>query len=281
MNENTPLEAEAHEPHAQSEASRPPRGGWRTWVLAAGIAVLILAAAFVVSSRNGGDNTGAGPQGNFAPGGGRAFGGGVIGTVASVEGSSFSVQPGQGSSDSEVVRVETTGDTTFARSSQGTASDLESGDNVVVIGERSGDGITAAAITDSGDVVDDGFPRPNGDGRPDGFNPPDDFQPPAGVEPPQGGRFRAGGFTTGTIESINGSQLTVKTSDGNVVAVGIGSDTTISVVERTTVADVHQGDTVRVNGDRNGSTVTASSVQLGDLGFGGRPGFRRGETQSS
>ena len=254
-------------------------------MLAGGIAVLILAAAFVVSSRSGSDNAGAGPQGNFPQGGGRAFGGGVIGIVASVDGSTFSVQQDQatGSSGSEVVSVETTGDTTFTKSSSGTASDLAQGDNVLVIGERSGNSIAAAAVTDSRDLADTGFPRPNGEGPPEGFEPPEGFQPPNGFDPPQGGqggRFQPGGFTSGTIESINGSQFTLKTSEGDPVSVTISDDTTVSIVERATLADVHQGETVRVTGDRSGSTVTASSVQLGDLGFG-RPGFQQGTTQSS
>ena len=53
------------------------------------------------------------------------------------------------------------------------------------------------------------------------------------------------------------------------------ADTTISVTKAITLADLEVGDTVSAIGTTDGSTVTADTVQKGDLGFGrGRIDFR-------
>lgn len=48
----------------------------------------------------------------------------------------------------------------------------------------------------------------------------------------------------------------------------------MAVTEEIAVSDIAEGDTVSVMGDTNGSTVTATSIRVGDLGTGamGGPG---------
>lgn len=89
-----------------------------------------------------------------------------------------------------------------------------------------------------------------------------------------GGIPARGGFTSGTIESIDGDTITLKLTDGSTVKVTTSSSTTVSKTAKSTVSALAKGDEVAVVGaaDSNGN-VTATSVSEGALigGFGGRP----------
>ena len=97
----------------------------------------------------------------------------------------------------------------------------------------------------------------------------------------------------GTIESVNATDLTVKSADGFTQRYVINGDTRIlklpadafgqrqgkgkPTLPSATVADLKAGDTVRVGGVKNGDTVTATKVAAGELpgGLLGH-GHRRG-----
>ena len=81
-----------------------------------------------------------------------------------------------------------------------------------------------------------------------------------------------GGFTAGTISSIDGDTITLKLTDGSTVKVTTGSNTTVTKTDNGTLSDLATGDTIRVQGTKDASgDVTAISVSQGALtgGFGG------------
>lgn len=88
-------------------------------------------------------------------------------------------------------------------------------------------------------------------------------------QPGQDGAQGNGPGTVGTVESVSGSTLKVKTQDGTEVTVTLTPDTDIQVTRKGTATDIAKGSTVVVTGTGSGSTVTARTVREGDF-FGGR-----------
>ncbi|GAC1476921.1 MAG: hypothetical protein NVS1B12_11280 [Acidimicrobiales bacterium] len=89
----------------------------------------------------------------------------------------------------------------------------------------------------------------------------------------------AGGATVGQVKLIDGSNIYVTDSTGNVVKVATTSASQITVTSSGTVKDVKPGDTVIVTGPTGSDgTVSATAVRdsgaggAGFGGFGGRPG---------
>ena len=83
--------------------------------------------------------------------------------------------------------------------------------------------------------------------------------------------------TSGTVTDIIGSTLYVTTASGDLVAVTVGSNTTVDRNAKSSLAALQPGDTVTVQGTKaKDGTVTASSVSAtqagvtsGAAGFGG------------
>jgi hypothetical protein len=103
----------------------------------------------------------------------------------------------------------------------------------------------------------------------------------------------AGGFpgasssgTAGTVTDIIGSTLYVTTASGSLVAVDVGTNTTVNRNAKSSLAALQPGDTVTVQGTKaKDGTVTASSVSatqagvssgLAGFGGGGFPGAASG-----
>ncbi|MCB1039182.1 MAG: hypothetical protein KDA94_06590, partial [Acidimicrobiales bacterium] len=63
--------------------------------------------------------------------------------------------------------------------------------------------------------------------------------------------------------------MTVTTSEGDTVTVTLSDDTTISVSEQIEVADIAEGDTISAMGETADDVVTATTIRVGDAGFGG------------
>jgi len=78
-----------------------------------------------------------------------------------------------------------------------------------------------------------------------------------------GAQFFSGrGGLTGTITQINGDTVTVNTSQGPL-EVKIGSDTSIQKTSEVTSADLQEGDSITVIGQRNDDGVTeATSISI-------------------
>ena len=103
---------------------------------------------------------------------------------------------------------------------------------------------------------------------------------PAGMRPGEfvqngdGPQFQGGpgGFTAGTIQSIDGDTIIVELEDGSTVTVKTSADTTVTQTEEATVGDLAEGDEITVVGETgDDDTVTADSISEGDqaLRFGG------------
>jgi hypothetical protein len=83
---------------------------------------------------------------------------------------------------------------------------------------------------------------------------------PAGATP--------GDITFGTVVSVNGTTVTVKTQDGKTVKVETSPDTEIQVTKDGTVDDLAKGDSVVVNGATEDGKVTADSITEGSMRLG-------------
>ncbi len=87
-------------------------------------------------------------------------------------------------------------------------------------------------------------------------------------------------ITSGTVTDIIGDTLYVTTSSGNLVAVKVGSTTTIDRNAKSSLSSLKPGDTVTVQGTKSATgSVTAASVSATQSGvsttggFGGFGGF--------
>lgn len=285
----------------------PSSAGWKSWAIAAAVAVAMVVGGVVVVSQLGGDDSDAQANvsgttdqstdsGDDASGAAaQGFGSGVFGTLVEIGNDGFVVEGTDRSGETTSTSVTVTDDTTFTESQEGDLQSIQVGDNVVVTGEAGADGsVSATAIVDNGGLEvafgggnggapPDGFQPPDGGELPEGFQPPegfeppdggelpDDFQPPEGFEPPEGGG--PGGFggarTIGQVTAVDGSTLTVETADGETVTVTVGSDTEVTVTVEASRADLEVGDDVQVTATVDGDAIVAESVRIGAVGFGG------------
>ena len=129
------------------------------------------------------------------------------------------------------------------------------------------------------------LPRP-------GFNPggpllpggrlPGTTVPGGGVRP--GGRLPSaianGSIAVGTIQSVKGTTVTIKTLGGQTVAVQVGTSTVIRVVKTGSIGDLTTGSTILVAGTRTSAgtlqarMISAGGVLAGGLrGIAGSPSF--------
>ena len=93
-----------------------------------------------------------------------------------------------------------------------------------------------------------------------------------------GARLGGGGGLTGTIEKVEGNTVTVNTSQGSLLAT-VGDETTIQKTVEVAIAELVEGERVRVVGQRaEDGTVQANSILVVPEGAGGDGGggFRGG-----
>ncbi|NNJ10909.1 hypothetical protein EKD04_011255 [Chloroflexales bacterium ZM16-3] len=94
----------------------------------------------------------------------------------------------------------------------------------------------------------------------------------AGAQTP-GGR---GQGVSGTVETIDGSTVSLKLNDGSTVKVSLAADGVVRHQVDGTIADIKVGERVVAIGTQSGDTLTASSIQVG-AAFGGAPGAPGGQ----
>jgi hypothetical protein len=247
---------------AAAGAERPrTRRPARTWV-AAGVGAAVIGAASIVglnlarhesTTLAGGNGGGAGGFG----GAGGPGGPGTFGTITAINGSTLTItSPMNGA-----VTVTTSSSTAFTTATAGTVSSIKVGDNVSVFGTTPNTTVAATRITDSGMLpVADGRGPDAGTGAPPGGATAGG--PPAGLrgDPP----------TSGVVTSVNGSSFALKTADGTVVTVTTSSDTTVTLVQPSSLGALKVGDQVQVSGTTTNGTLDATSVRSGvQFGFGG------------
>jgi hypothetical protein len=92
-------------------------------------------------------------------------------------------------------------------------------------------------------------------------------------EAPTGGGGAMGGFTSGTVTSIDGDVVTLELEDGSTVTITATSDTTVTTTTDGTVSDLAEGDSLTVMGEADDDgNVAATSITEGATGFGGGMG---------
>ncbi|MBV9411392.1 MAG: hypothetical protein JO148_07335, partial [Acidimicrobiia bacterium] len=284
---------EPHDPYGAGTApeyARPEKSSRRTWMIAAGVGVVVLAVAgfFGVKALAGGgsSSTSTAAQAPAAgQGGGRR---GTIGTLQSIDGSTLTVATfnrgganganggGAGGAVGNTTTVTTGSSTKFYKTASGTLSDIKVGDRVTATGTPAGTNtVTAARITDTGAaVIGFGGGAGNGAGRRfrNGNNPNGTGNPPSSL--PNGGtRPDPNSFANGTVKSISGTTLTVADSQGATKTVDTTGSTTYMVLKAVSINDLQTGQLVIIGGKTNSDgTVSATSVVQGLGGFGGGGG---------
>lgn len=208
------------------------------------------------------------------------------GKVASVEGSTAQVQGSSGQT-----AVTWSDSTTFTREVSGSFEDLTKGSCVVVMGEGSGDTVTASSVRISQPVDGECAAGPGGD-RPEGgerasdkssekssdeSNSESSDRPegaPEGQEPPsepQGDRPEGGpggGMTAGEVTEVSDSGFTVEASEPgsdekSTVKVTVEDDTTYTSMEKADADDVKVGVCIRTHGETDSTgAVKATSIQI-------------------
>ena len=87
--------------------------------------------------------------------------------------------------------------------------------------------------------------------------------------PGRNGNFPGGGFTTGTVERVDGDTVYLRTADGKEVKVTTTGTTTVRLSSQGKVSDLQAGQTVAVQGQAGtDGTVAARSITEGQLGAG-------------
>jgi hypothetical protein len=97
------------------------------------------------------------------------------------------------------------------------------------------------------------------------------FGRPGASGAPNGGTGTGTGFggTAGTVDHVSGNTVYVKTSDGKIIKVTVGSGTTIEVTKDGKVTDLSAGQTVVVQGQTGSDgSVSANRITEGQQGFG-------------
>ena len=222
--------------------------------LALGLAAGGSAVAGATTGGSGGahsTSTGQPPTGGMPPNGGSPPT--VVGTVATVGSSSFTVKAKDGST----VTVDVSNSTTY-RDRDVTAPTLTNvtvGEMVAAFGTKTASTVAATSVDIGG--PGGGGPGDAGPGGPGG-------SPPAAV---------------GTVATVGTDSFTIKTKDGTTVTVDVSSSTTYRDRDVTspTLANVTVGEMVAAFGTKTANTVTATSVAIGEPGgpgVHGGPGGR-------
>jgi hypothetical protein len=215
-------------------------------------------------------------QSNPAPannGQGRV-GPGVSGQVTAINGNTLTVQDQRQQS---AITVNLTDSTQVFKQATIDIAKVPVGETISAFGSQDGDVFTATQVRigaagsglggrgQGGPNGGQGGGQPPADGTAQPGGGPNGGQPPAdGTAQP--GRGFGGGGVFGTVESVSGDTITVKTANGETVKVRLAQDGRITQQVAGTRADITVGVQVSVIGDatgeQNGTTVTATQVNI-------------------
>ena len=80
----------------------------------------------------------------------------------------------------------------------------------------------------------------------------------------------AGGATSGEVTFIQGNELYVSTAEGNTVKVSTSAGSTVTKTVKSSVKDIHPGETVVVTGSKGANgAISAESIRVGSAGAAG------------
>lgn len=124
-----------------------------------------------------------------------------------------------------------------------------------VIGGALAGGIAIGKSQSQGSQTNQYSSLPSGPGNTTG---PGNFQFPGNNT----GIFSGNGTTLGTVEKIEGSLITIKTTTGTVL-VNIGNSTSIQKMSEGSLADILPGENITVSGNKNADgSVEARSITI-------------------
>ncbi len=199
-----------------------------------------------------------------SPGGGGQGGPGVMGQVASIDGTTMVVK-GQGGQGADIT-VTLNDSTKISKQATVDIASVPVGESVTAMGVQEGNVFTATQIR-IGATTDAGGPGGRGaGGTPQAGGPGADQQggtPPAGGADQQG---QAGGNRgqrlSGTVEAMADGTLTVKTADGTSILVRLAENGQVTQQVDGTQADITVGAQVMVVGAQTDSAVTATQISV-------------------
>lgn len=135
-----------------------------------------------------------------------------------------------------------------------------------VLAQKGSEGSSNVAIPGTGGLPSFGGEEAGSTGAPGGAE-----GAAAGAIPSFGGASNSA--ASGTVTSVEGHTIYVKESDGTIVAVKVGDGATVTRNSDVDAKKIHPGDSVTVEGSKNGSTVKASSVAATESGVESSGGF--------
>ena len=79
-----------------------------------------------------------------------------------------------------------------------------------------------------------------------------------------------GGFTSGSVVSVDGEVVTLELEDGSTMTITTADDTTVTTTVDSSVAELAAGDEITVVGEADDDgNVSATSISSGSTGLGG------------
>ncbi len=182
------------------------------------------------------------------------------GPVEKVEGNLITIKAQEGS-----VKVNVLDGTAIRKTVTAALTDVKAGENVVVTGERQSDGTVTASTVQlgaggAGSIVE--FQTNPGAAQGRGGDAAAGARTRGGTPAAGGAAMMVRAMTNGTVESVEGTTMTVKTQDGSV-KVKVADGTAIRKTVSVGVGDIKPGDNLVVTGERGSDgTITASNVQV-------------------
>ncbi len=173
-------------------------------------------------------------------------GGGASGTVATISGTTITLNTQQGQ-----VTVSVSPNAVIEKTVSGATADLQIGEPVTVVGPADASGNIAAASISlrSSDQANRFTPPPGATPNPGG---PGRF---GGTPSPRSDNGTFGNGVFGTISGVSGSTLTITNTQSQQVTVTINSSTRITKTVSGTLSDVQVGETLTVAGGRDDNGV--------------------------
>ncbi len=166
---------------------------------------------------------------------GERMGPGVVGTVSSVSGNSLTVTGKDGTTYTvDVTNASIKKGSDASEPTNITASDIVTGDTVMVRGTVNGTSVTAT------EVMDGKFPM--------------------GMH---GGPRGMGGGVMGTVSAINGTTITLTDRDGGTFTIDASSATVKESGTTSSLSNVKVGDTIHVGGKITTASMTATMIDDG------------------
>lgn len=226
------------------------------------------AAASLPTAGTGSNSAASNPTaapGTGAPAGAgpnqRRGGPGIFGKVVSVNGSTVTIQDQR---QQNTTTVDLTGSTQIFKQTSIDLANVPVGQSISAVGTKDGNVFTATQVRIgmTGGPGMRGGNGPSGAGRP---QPNGTAQPVQGRPQPNGtaqaGRG-SGNRLFGVVDQVSGDTVTVKAADGSTTQLKLAANGQVTQQVAGTTADITANEQVAVMGQQNGTTLTASQIDI-------------------